>query len=89
MSTRVIKVPDVGEGVAEVELVAWFVQPGDAVTEDQTLADVMTASDRDPGIEIAPSDPLAISFTSGTTPALAHVACAISAKASAPRRVMK
>ncbi len=32
-----------------------------------TLADVMSASDRDPGIEIAPSDPLAISFTSGTT----------------------
>ena len=32
-----------------------------------TLADVMSASDRDPGIEIAPSDPLAISYTSGTT----------------------
>src|SRR3990167_3103899 len=41
-STRVIKVPDVGEGIAEVELVAWFVQPGDAVAEDQALADVMT-----------------------------------------------
>lgn len=32
-----------------------------------TLADVMSASDRDPGIACAPSDPLAISFTSGTT----------------------
>ncbi len=32
-----------------------------------TLADVMSAPDHDPGIEIAPSDPLAISFTSGTT----------------------
>jgi len=41
-STRVIKVPDVGEGVAEVELVAWHVQPGDHVAEDQALADVMT-----------------------------------------------
>ena len=41
-STRVIKVPDVGEGIAEVELVAWFVQPGDSVAEDQALADVMT-----------------------------------------------
>ncbi|WP_310732290.1 biotin/lipoyl-containing protein, partial [Ideonella sp. A 288] len=39
---RVIKVPDVGEGVAEVELVAWHVQPGDSVAEDQILADVMT-----------------------------------------------
>jgi len=41
-STRVIKVPDVGEGVAEVELVAWHVQVGDRVEEDQALADVMT-----------------------------------------------
>ncbi len=32
-----------------------------------TLADVMSASDRDPAIGIAASDPLAISFTSGTT----------------------
>jgi 2-oxoisovalerate dehydrogenase E2 component (dihydrolipoyl transacylase) len=40
--TRVIKVPDVGEGVAEVELVAWHVQAGDRVAEDQALADVMT-----------------------------------------------
>jgi 2-oxoisovalerate dehydrogenase E2 component (dihydrolipoyl transacylase) len=39
---RVIKVPDVGEGVAEVELVAWHVQVGDRVAEDQALADVMT-----------------------------------------------
>jgi len=39
---HVIKVPDVGEGIAEVELVAWHVQPGDAVREDQPLADVMT-----------------------------------------------
>ncbi|MEJ8810318.1 dihydrolipoamide acetyltransferase family protein [Variovorax ureilyticus] len=41
-SIHVIKVPDVGEGIAEVELVAWHVQPGDAVVEDQGLADVMT-----------------------------------------------
>ena len=41
-SVRVIKVPDVGEGIAEVELVVWHVQPGETVTEDQALADVMT-----------------------------------------------
>ncbi|MDO9074791.1 MAG: dihydrolipoamide acetyltransferase family protein [Rubrivivax sp.] len=41
-STRVIKVPDVGEGIAEVELVAWHVKAGDVVAEDQALADVMT-----------------------------------------------
>lgn len=42
MGTHAIKVPDIGEGIAEVELVAWRVQPGDTVAEDQVLADVMT-----------------------------------------------
>src|SRR5574337_895069 len=42
MGIYVIRVPDIGEGIAEVELVAWHVQPGDAVVEDQHLADVMT-----------------------------------------------
>jgi 2-oxoisovalerate dehydrogenase E2 component (dihydrolipoyl transacylase) len=42
MGIHVIKMPDIGEGIAEVELVAWHVKPGDAVTEDQSLADVMT-----------------------------------------------
>ncbi len=41
-SVQVISVPDIGEGIAEVELVAWHVQPGDEVAEDQALADVMT-----------------------------------------------
>ena len=42
MAVHVIRVPDLGEGIAEVELVAWHVQPGDAIAEDQGLADVMT-----------------------------------------------
>ena len=42
MAVRVIKIPDIGEGIAEVELVAWHVKPGDTVVEDQALADVMT-----------------------------------------------
>ncbi|MCM2341961.1 dihydrolipoamide acetyltransferase family protein [Rhodoferax sp.] len=42
MSTQSIKMPDIGEGIAEVELVAWHVQVGDTVAEDQILADVMT-----------------------------------------------
>ncbi|HSW04294.1 dihydrolipoamide acetyltransferase family protein [Aquabacterium sp.] len=42
MSVHVIKVPDIGEGIAEVELVAWHVKLGDRVVEDQALADVMT-----------------------------------------------
>ncbi len=42
MSVHLIRVPDLGEGIAEVELVAWRVKPGQAVAEDQVLADVMT-----------------------------------------------
>jgi len=42
MATHVVKVPDIGEGIAEVELVAWHVQPGDTVAADQVVADVMT-----------------------------------------------
>ena len=42
MGTYSIKVPDIGEGIAEVELAAWNVKVGDIVREDQSLADVMT-----------------------------------------------
>ena len=42
MSEHVIKMPDIGEGIVEVEVVAWRVQAGDQVSEDQILADVMT-----------------------------------------------
>ena len=42
MGVHIIKMPDIGEGIAEVELVAWHVKVGDTVTEDQILADVMT-----------------------------------------------
>lgn len=42
MGTFIIKMPDIGEGIAEVELVQWHVAAGDTVIEDQVLADVMT-----------------------------------------------
>ena len=36
------RLPDIGEGIAEAEIVAWHVQPGDLVAEDQPVADMMT-----------------------------------------------
>ncbi|MFP5413147.1 MAG: dihydrolipoamide acetyltransferase family protein [Gammaproteobacteria bacterium] len=42
MGVHAIKVPDIGEGIAEVELVEWLVGVGDTVAEDQSLAVVMT-----------------------------------------------
>ena len=42
MGRYVFKLPDVGEGTAEAEIVAWHVKVGDAVGEDQNLVDVMT-----------------------------------------------
>lgn len=41
-ANHVFKLPDVGEGTAEAELVGWHVKVGDAVEEDQILAEVMT-----------------------------------------------
>ncbi|MGH7023069.1 MAG: biotin/lipoyl-containing protein, partial [Caulobacteraceae bacterium] len=42
MGEHVVKLPDVGEGVAEAELVEWHVKVGDLVREDAPLAAVMT-----------------------------------------------
>jgi 2-oxoisovalerate dehydrogenase E2 component (dihydrolipoyl transacylase) len=36
------KLPDIGEGIAEAEIVAWHVKVGDTIAEDQQIADMMT-----------------------------------------------
>jgi 2-oxoisovalerate dehydrogenase E2 component (dihydrolipoyl transacylase) len=42
MGQFLFRLPDIGEGVAEAEIVAWHIKPGDHVREDQPLLDVMT-----------------------------------------------
>ncbi|HEX5258868.1 MAG TPA: dihydrolipoamide acetyltransferase family protein [Sphingomicrobium sp.] len=42
MARYEFKLPDIGEGIAEAEIVAWHVKVGDAIREDQQIADMMT-----------------------------------------------
>mgnify|MGYP002760303571 CR=1 FL=1 len=42
MAEKEFKLPDVGEGVAEGEIVVWHAEPGDQVSEDEVLAEVET-----------------------------------------------
>jgi 2-oxoisovalerate dehydrogenase E2 component (dihydrolipoyl transacylase) len=42
MSQFVFKMPDLGEGTVEAEIVAWHTKPGDMVNEDQVIVEVMT-----------------------------------------------
>ena len=42
MSIHILRLPDVGEGIAEAELVAWHVVTGDTVTSDTVVAEVLT-----------------------------------------------
>ncbi|HHH11115.1 MAG TPA: 2-oxo acid dehydrogenase subunit E2, partial [Sorangium sp.] len=42
MSTFNFKLPDIGEGVVEGEIVTWLIELGDVVSEDQPVVEVMT-----------------------------------------------
>ena len=42
MALFTFKLPDIGEGIAQAEIVGWHVQVGDRVEEDQAIADMMT-----------------------------------------------
>jgi 2-oxoisovalerate dehydrogenase E2 component (dihydrolipoyl transacylase) len=42
MGNFIFKLPDIGEGIAEAEIVAWHVKVGDRIAEDQPIADMMT-----------------------------------------------
>jgi 2-oxoisovalerate dehydrogenase E2 component (dihydrolipoyl transacylase) len=70
MSQYIFKMPDLGEGTVDAEIVAWHTKPGDSVSEDQLIVEVMTdkaavevpapVSGRVVSISGAPGDKLAV-----------------------------
>src|ERR1700674_4816004 len=42
MGRYVVKLPDIGEGMTEAEIVAWHVAPGQAIREEDPLVEIMT-----------------------------------------------
>jgi 2-oxoisovalerate dehydrogenase E2 component (dihydrolipoyl transacylase) len=99
MSQFVFKMPDLGEGTVEAEIVAWHTQPGAEVAEDQVIVEVMTdkaavevpapVSGRvvsitgAPGDKIAVGSPLIVFETNGARAPAANAAPA-SAAGTAP-----
>ncbi len=100
MGRYVFKLPDVGEGTAEAELVAWHVKVGDMVAEDQIIADIMTdkatveltspvagkvlAAHGEPGQQLAVGSPLVEFEVEGAGNASAEAALAPAKAEPAP-----
>jgi 2-oxoisovalerate dehydrogenase E2 component (dihydrolipoyl transacylase) len=99
MNQYVFKMPDLGEGTVEAEIVAWHTKPGDAVTEDQLIVEVMTdkaavevpapVSGRVLSITGAPGDKIAVGsplivFETGDAAKAAPVATAAPAAVAPP-----
>ncbi|WP_042438494.1 biotin/lipoyl-containing protein, partial [Streptacidiphilus albus] len=66
-SVRQFKMPDVGEGLTEAEILTWYVKPGDTVTDGQVVCEVETAK---AAVELPiPFDGVVreLFFTEGTT----------------------
>src|ERR1700733_3756052 len=98
MSEYVFKMPDLGEGTVDAEIVAWHVKPGDAVTEDQLIVEVMTdkaavevpapvggrvvSISGAPGDKVAVGSPLIV-FEVGESEAAAQPAASIAAAPAA------
>jgi len=94
MSQYVFKMPDLGEGTVEAEIVAWHTEPGAVVSEDQVIVEVMTdkaavevpapVSGRVLSITGAPGDKVAVGsplivFETGVAPAPAPAATSAAA----------
>ncbi|MER6344904.1 dihydrolipoamide acetyltransferase family protein [Streptomyces sp. NPDC001595] len=85
-SVREFKMPDVGEGLTEAEILKWYVQPGDTVTDGQVVCEVETAK---AAVELPiPYDGVvrALHFPEGTTVDVGTsiIAVDVSGGASAP-----
>ena len=102
MSQYIFKMPDLGEGTVDAEIVAWHAKPGDQVTEDQLIVEVMTdkaavevpapVSGRvlsvsgAPGEKVAVGSPLIVFELSDDSAAHVPAAAAPTAAAPAPTR---
>jgi 2-oxoisovalerate dehydrogenase E2 component (dihydrolipoyl transacylase) len=97
MSQFTFKMPDLGEGTVDAEIVAWHTKPGDVVTEDQLIVEVMTdkaavevpapVSGRVVSVTGAPGDKIAVGsplIVFELTEGSASVAPAAAAAAAAP-----
>jgi 2-oxoisovalerate dehydrogenase E2 component (dihydrolipoyl transacylase) len=100
MTRYVFKMPDLGEGTVEAEIVAWHVQPGDMVQEDQIMAEVMTDKaavevpapvtgrvvniNGQPGDMIRVGSELIVFETESSAPALVEEPAAAAAAVAAP-----
>ncbi|MFE7133858.1 dihydrolipoamide acetyltransferase family protein [Streptomyces sp. NPDC057638] len=74
---REFKMPDVGEGLTEAEILTWYVQPGDTVTDGQVVCEVETAK---AAVELPiPYDGVVheLRFPAGTTVAVGQVIIAV------------
>jgi len=89
MARYEFKLPDIGEGIAEAEIVAWHVKVGDTIAEDQQIADMMTDKATvemespvagkvielagEVGDQVSIGSVLAVIETEGAAPSEAHV----------------
>jgi 2-oxoisovalerate dehydrogenase E2 component (dihydrolipoyl transacylase) len=97
MSQFTFKMPDLGEGTVDAEIVAWHTKPGDVVAEDQVIVEVMTdkaavevpapVSGRVVSVTGAPGDKVAVGsplIVFELSQAAAVAAAAVAAPAAAP-----
>jgi pyruvate dehydrogenase E2 component (dihydrolipoamide acetyltransferase) len=81
---REFKMPDVGEGLTEAEILKWYVQPGDQVTDGQVVCEVETAK---AAVELPiPYDGVVreLRFPEGTTVDVGQVIIAVDVAGGAP-----